>query len=454
MYKYRPPDSDSDDGYDGFYFGDDDIKPARPVWRVDSDQNLYDAVTNGDIEIIKAHLRQPSADIDRPLRGGNTLLHHACQHGHVEIVKCLLENGADPNRQVESITPLMSACSSGADGPVVEDIVKILVDKGAVVNVSNNHGVTPFMFACIHGHLEVVAFLIQAAFLEATDNQGWTALFHAIENNQPEVVSILVKAGADVNVANRKGYAPRQVAQFHGFYDILDILPAEEHQYTVPTNYLSYSSLSDHIPCLFLKTDVPAYFPDIDSILRNARLQRFLENFAKHKINLNQFLTMTDDKLSKIDISLPLHRKQILLALLRYHLEHWSTQSIARVKRKDRDSFYDILMIISNHLKNVVIISSSLEYIQQNIEANKLGPISSTTIKECKETIVKYKKSIRKLQEATKYLHSFSPERPPLYINYDETIKAEKKATLHRYFNYSLAIGVAIVAILKWKRFL
>lgn len=70
--------------------------------------------------------------------------------------------------------------------------------------------------------------------------------------------------------------------------------------------------------------------------------------------------------------------------------------------------FYDILMIISNHLKNVVIISSSLEYIQQNIEANKLGPISSTTIKECKETIVKYKKSIRKLQEATKYVPSKS----------------------------------------------
>ena len=55
----------------------------------------------------------------------------ACQQGHKDIVKMLLDKQADINIQsVEGYAPLRMACHQGH-----KDIVKMLLDKQADVNI-------------------------------------------------------------------------------------------------------------------------------------------------------------------------------------------------------------------------------------------------------------------------------------------------------------------------------
>ncbi|KIK75060.1 hypothetical protein PAXRUDRAFT_56416, partial [Paxillus rubicundulus Ve08.2h10] len=100
-------------------------------------------------------------------KSGATALHDACRNGHLEVVKCLLDC---PNimtnldigmayKQVNAIelvdinvtdmysgTPLCSAC----DGGHIE-IVKLLLQNGADVNAQSEDSDTPLRSACYRG---------------------------------------------------------------------------------------------------------------------------------------------------------------------------------------------------------------------------------------------------------------------------------------------------------------
>lgn len=89
---YRPPDSDSDDDYDGFAFGDDVsipnisfcvdavsrtivfylqiIQKNKPVtnWQTNSDEELYEALMKGDLQELKQQVELTSFDVDEPVR--------------------------------------------------------------------------------------------------------------------------------------------------------------------------------------------------------------------------------------------------------------------------------------------------------------------------------------------------------------------------------------------------
>lgn len=378
----------------------------RAMLVINPDQELYDAAMKGNLENMKKFIKDLMFDLNQILEsGGQTLLHTGCKWANVEIVKYLLENGANPNRQVDSYTPLMEACSILNEKTAeATKIVDLLLDYKVVVNVSDKYGATPFMMACKNGHVDVVKKLAKLASMEAADNNGTTPLLHAIENNQQEVIKILLEQGASVNVCNRKGYSPSQVAQFFGFYDILDLLPKEEQTYCVPTTFLCYNSLCDVIPRIFLKSDVPEYFQEVTAILRRSNLESFLDIFAKASVSLGQFLVMDDEKLIEMGIELPLHRQKILTSILNFHLNHWSKKSIAKVKRKEPDSFYDLLMLSANHLQNIVVINSTLQFIKNYLKKNQFGSFKESDMVQIKDALVGYRKSLQEIRKTVKYV--------------------------------------------------
>ena len=87
------------------------------------------------------------------------------------------------------------------------------------------------LIAAAHlGHDEVVRTLIRAgAPLDHVNNLGWTALIESIVlgNGGPRHVATLkalVAAGANVNLADRNGETPLQLAKAHGYREMVAIL--------------------------------------------------------------------------------------------------------------------------------------------------------------------------------------------------------------------------------------
>ncbi|XP_055911357.1 uncharacterized protein LOC129945570 isoform X2 [Eupeodes corollae] len=456
---YGPPETDSEDDYDGFTFGDTIIEDHRNrnrnryVFEQKSDHDIEQAIEEGELNKFIDLVEERNINVNDLLRNGSSIMAIACRTGQFEIVRYLIEQKVNVNKQVDSVTPLMETCACKKRSPEVTKIAKILLDAGAVVNVSDKYGTTPFMLACQNGHLEVVQLLIEDVSFDACDNQGCTPIFHAIEHNHSDIVKFLVECGANVTVANKKGYTPRQVAQFHGFYDILGLLPKERDlPYQVPTTFLSYNSICDMIPRIFLKTECPEYFQDINLILMNMGMENVLEYFAKEKISLAEFLTMDDKKLEKIGIEFPIHRLKLLKGLLNFHLNQWTKRSIARVQKGHPDNFYEILILSANHLQNLVIINSSLKYVKNNLECGNFGPINSELVKNLRSNLQKYKSTMKEINQTTKYLQSFSPAHPPLYIDYDEYLAEKKKNNIRKFFKYTAFVAVSVAICLKLQK--
>ncbi|TMW52773.1 hypothetical protein DOY81_002156 [Sarcophaga bullata] len=455
---YRPPDSDSDDDYDGFSFGDDIIqKPSRNYWyQANDEQPLYEAVLQGNLDEVKQQVEQLNFNIDGMIKGGFTLLLHACKEGYLDIVEYLvLEKKADVNKQVDSITPLINVCDSHCkEKHVLEKIAKLLLQNGAIVNMADKYGTTAFMLACKNGLTNIVRLLINDVSFDAFDNQGCTAIFHAIENNRADIVKILVDAGVNYKIANKKGYTPIQVAQFHGFYDLLELLPKEKEAYMVPSKFLGYNTLRDYIPRIFLKSECPEYFQEISTILLSINMDNFLEYFARGRITLAQFLVMDDESLKELGIMFPIYRMKIMKGLLDFHLHHWSKKSIARVSKNSQENFYEILMITANHLQHLIIINSTMKFVKQHLKSDLLGSVGEEDIAHIQRNLQQYKHTLIELKNTTKYLASFSPSKNPLYIDYDEFLAERKRLKFKCYFKYSLAIGLSIFICLKFKRFI
>ena len=85
-------------------------------------------------------------------------LHFAAYRGHLQIVKVLVEEGnASVNlKNGDSKTALVIASEVGA-----LEIVKYLLEKGANVHGEDNQGKAPIIAAVMNGHLHVVSYLLR-----------------------------------------------------------------------------------------------------------------------------------------------------------------------------------------------------------------------------------------------------------------------------------------------------
>jgi ankyrin repeat protein len=94
-----------------------------------------------------------------------TPLYYACQKGSIEIVQLLLNYKADVNVQDENgDTPLYSACLNKHP-----EIVKLLINNNANVNAQNKNGSTPLHTACLWEYYEIAVTLIKSLIKPTLD---------------------------------------------------------------------------------------------------------------------------------------------------------------------------------------------------------------------------------------------------------------------------------------------
>ncbi|KAF5859138.1 hypothetical protein ETB97_003279 [Aspergillus alliaceus] len=151
----------------------------------------------------------------------NCQLYAATCHGKCNIIRLLLEFGADAHvTEVDDPPPLHLAAAAGHT-----DAIQLLLAKGADIAARDMSGDAAIHYAAVGGREHVVRLLLNAGI--DVNTSGWnerTALAHALVYGQHAVVQTLVNAGADVAMADGDGDRPLHFAGFAGTDQIIDLL--------------------------------------------------------------------------------------------------------------------------------------------------------------------------------------------------------------------------------------
>ncbi|KAK5098762.1 MAP kinase kinase kinase [Lithohypha guttulata] len=172
---------------------DTTLYPRAPKGGIDQGP-YYAAMMN--LPLVMSDLLSQKPDLQLHVGYMGTAVHAAAYYGHDNIVRILLDAGANPaNHNSFHGSALDLAAFRGR-----ESIVRMLLAPGASVNSKGGSRYTALTAACSHGHLEIVSLLLAAgADVHALDRTGRSALVIAVRAGHKELVKMLLNAGANVN---------------------------------------------------------------------------------------------------------------------------------------------------------------------------------------------------------------------------------------------------------------
>jgi hypothetical protein len=119
------------------------------VWLRKKDQTVKDAARDGNLIGLKYLVEHCYANINTPLDDYALIL--SAGNGHLEMVKYLVEHGADIHKNDDEALSV-----SAGNGHL--DIVKYLLEKGANLNAEENYALQS---SVENGHIDIIKFLFE-----------------------------------------------------------------------------------------------------------------------------------------------------------------------------------------------------------------------------------------------------------------------------------------------------
>lgn len=286
------------------------------------------AILDGETDIAKM-LLDKGADARARDEAGETLLMLAARHGDGEMAAALIDSGAEVNYVEPNFgqDALMIAVRSGKPS-----VVEALVKAGAELNHQNPAGPEPvwrepgagggstgegmirsgvppegqrlagtgqmsaLLYAARDGQTESARLLVKAgANLELAEFNGITALVMAIGNDHHDIAQLLIDAGANVNVADWYGRSPLWVAVESRNRDVSSV--------TATSNGVDREAALRTITMLVDK-----------GANVNARLQHFAPRMNGHFFNLSYVPTVGETPFYRASLNNDLPVMKLLLA--------------------------------------------------------------------------------------------------------------------------------------------
>lgn len=146
--------------------------------------------------------------------------------GDSRMVELFLEAGMPVNVQdaKRQVSALHNAASQGH-----LELVKKLIDKGANPNLKDWNGYTPLINAAFASQQKVVEYLLaHGAKVDVVPVSGPTALIAAIQRGSAEIVTALLHAGANPQLPSAAGISPAQAAELSAHNELIAQLGGTE----------------------------------------------------------------------------------------------------------------------------------------------------------------------------------------------------------------------------------
>jgi ankyrin repeat protein len=145
----------------------------------------------------------------------------AANRGNAEVVRRLLEKGANARASDDSGRTVLHWAAKGGNIEVVRQLLEHRADAMA----SDKDGQTVLHLAARGGNAEVIRQLLEhGANARASNNSGWTVLHLAARGGNAEVVRQLLKYGADAMAGNKGGHTVLHSAARGGNAEVIQLL--------------------------------------------------------------------------------------------------------------------------------------------------------------------------------------------------------------------------------------
>ncbi|KAJ7024967.1 ankyrin repeat-containing domain protein [Mycena alexandri] len=142
----------------------------------------------------------------------------ASYYGHKEIVRILLDKGADVNAARGEYGSALQAAATGGH----TDVVRILLDNSANINAAGGYNGSSLQAAAARGHTDIVCILLdKGADVNAAEGDYGSSLQAAAAGGHTEIVRILLDKGANVNAPGGVYGSSLQAAAARGYTKIV-----------------------------------------------------------------------------------------------------------------------------------------------------------------------------------------------------------------------------------------
>jgi Zn-dependent protease with chaperone function len=180
----------------GFYYGIDKLESYTLFSNYEDvvdDENpeipsIIQAAIEGDTQEVE-RLAKTGIDMDEEDYNSYSAMDWAIKAGNAEMVRTLLDHGADPNNVTEyGMTPLMTAAEKGRP-----EIIKILHAAGAEINsLEEDYSMTPLFYAAQGEDEETVRILLElGADPDIVDYSNMTPYMHALDVGNENIAELL-----------------------------------------------------------------------------------------------------------------------------------------------------------------------------------------------------------------------------------------------------------------------
>lgn len=210
------------------------------------------AAAMGDEDMVQLLLQRKEVDVNSTDDKGHTPISHAAYHGKCHIVQLLLDTpNVDPNLPTGNLAPIILALQAQQIETVqallqservhipVNTLFRIACEKSSTViikellrmnhadkHMTDEQGNTWLHSVAMHGRIDAVRFFLHRNYIDVDTKRhdGATPLMCAIQTKRKAAANALLQAGADIHVADARGWTALCYAADRGSYPLAEEL--------------------------------------------------------------------------------------------------------------------------------------------------------------------------------------------------------------------------------------